>query len=329
MEIGKLSSELLERLIFNKVKECSVKRKEVVIRPDIGEDCAVADVGNEYVILSADPITGACENIGKLLVNINANDIYSCGGEPVGLLITLLLPPSITEGEIETLSNDIFSETAKAGLEVLGGHTEVTDCVNRPVVSAAIIGKSRRRKFIRTGGAEAGQDVIMTKWAGLEGTSVLANDYSKELERLIDGKTIEKAKSLDGLLSVKEEGLAAAEFGASAMHDVTEGGILGACYEIAERSHLGITVYESEIPVLEETLVICRLFNVNPLRLISSGSMVITCYDGEELVNLLESRGVKATVIGKMTNGEKLIKRGDGFVPLTEPEPDHIYKAHL
>ncbi|MCD7904502.1 MAG: AIR synthase family protein [Clostridiales bacterium] len=330
MEVGKLPSDLLDKYIFKKAELNSVKRKEVRVRPSIGEDCAVLDMGQELLILSTDPITGACENIGKLLVNINANDIYSNGCEPVGLLITLLLPPDFNEAELSRLSEDIFSETEKAGLEVLGGHTEITDAVNRPVVSATVVGKSVNRKFIKTGGAKPGQDVIMTKYAALEGTSVLAADNEEKLLRLLPKTVIEKAKSLSDFLSVKTEGLIASEYGAAAMHDVTEGGILGACYEIAEGSGLGIEVYADRIPILEETKTICRLFGVNPLRLISSGSMVIAAYEGEKLAAALEKAGIKAAIIGKMTEEkDKCIIYKDKKEVLSEPEPDQIYSARL
>ncbi|MCD8090845.1 MAG: AIR synthase family protein [Clostridiales bacterium] len=329
METGKLPSELLEKYIFKKSDSSSIKRKEVIVRPSIGEDCAVLDMGSEYLILSTDPITGACENIGRLLVNINANDIYSNGCEPIGLLITLLLPPNLTEEALATLSDQLFSETAKAGLEILGGHTEITDAVNRPVVSATVVGKSANRKFLKTGGAKAGQDVIMTKYAALEGTSILAADNEEKLLKILPREIIEKAKGFSNMLSVRTEGLTAPKYGAAAMHDVTEGGILGACYEIAESAGLGITVFADKIPVLEETKTICRIFNVNPLRLISSGSMLIAAPKGEALVSALKKEGINAAVIGKITEKDKFVIYSGRKEVLGEPEPDQIYSARL
>ncbi|MCD8157836.1 MAG: AIR synthase family protein [Clostridiales bacterium] len=329
METGKLPSEMLEKYIFKKAKSNKAKRNEVIVRPSLGEDCAVLDMGNEFLILSTDPITGACENLGRLLVNINSNDIYSNGCEPIGLLITLLLPPDFKEEALSTLSDELFSETEKAGLEILGGHTEITDAVNRPVVSATVVGKSVNRNFIKTGGAEIGQDVIMTKYAALEGTSILAADNETALSEFLPKKTIEKAKSLSSLLSVRKEGLIAPKYGATSMHDVTEGGILGACYEIAEGSVVGITVYADNIPVLEETKEICRLFGINPLRLISSGSMLITAHNGERLVDALEKEGVRAEIIGKITEKNKYIIYNNKKEVLGVPEPDQIYSARL
>ncbi len=329
METGKLPSELLDKYIFKKAEFGGIKRKEVRVRPSVGEDCAVLDIGSELLILSTDPITGACENIGRLLVNINANDIYSSGCEPIGLLITLLLPPDFTEEALSALSSELFSETEKAGLEILGGHTEITDAVNRPVVSATVVGKSLNRKYVKTGGAEVGQDVIMTKYAALEGTSILAADNEEKLLKILPAEIIEKAKGFSRLLSVKKEGLTAPKYGATSMHDVTEGGILGACYETAEGSGVGITVYADKIPVLEETNIICRLFGVNPLRLISSGSMLITSYKGEELVRALKAEGINSAIIGKITEKDKFVIYNGKKEVLGEPEADQIYSARL
>ncbi len=329
METGKLPSDLLEKYIFDRSKKSPVRQREVIVRPNIGEDCSILDIGNELLILSTDPITGACENIGRLLVNINANDIYSSGCVPIGLLVTLLLPNDITEEGLKSISDDLFDEAEKAGLEILGGHTEITDAVVRPVVSATVVGKSVNRKYVKTGGAVLGQDVVMTKYAALEGTAILAGDNEKKLEELLPQEIIEKAKGFSEMLSVKTEGLIGAEYGASSMHDVTEGGILGACYEIAEASGTGIEVYADKIPILPETKRICELFHVDPLRLISSGSMLIACFDGSGLVQRLKNEGINASVIGKITDGGKVIVSCGQRIPLGEPEADMIYKAYL
>lgn len=328
MEIGKLPTRLLEELIFSKAKASSIRRDEVILRPHTGEDCSVLDMGSELVVLSTDPITGAAENIGTLLVNVNTNDIYSSGCIPVGLLITLLMPPDFSEKELKSLSDQLFEAAEEARLEILGGHTEITDAVNRPVVSATVIGKSINRRFIKTSGAIPGQDVIMTKYAGLEGTSILASDYEKKLD--LPNTTIERAKTLGSHLSIEREALISADFGATSMHDVTEGGILGACYEVAESSDVGITVFSEKIPVLDVTKDICSIFGIEPLRLISSGSLLITAFEGEKLISLLEGAGINASIIGRITeNKEKLIINEKGSYPLSEPEPDHIYKAKL
>lgn len=326
MEIGKISTKLLKNIIIEPAKNIAEK-KEILIKPEIGEDCAAIDFENEICVLSSDPITGTSENIGKLAVNINANDIASSGAEPIGILITVLLPPSCTENDFEKIINSIYDNANKAGISVLGGHTEVTDAVTRPVISCTAVGKTKNRVFISSGGAKIGDDVLMTKYAGLEGTSIIANDFENELAGNIDSDLIENAKGLKNQLSVIKEGKIAAEFGVLCMHDVTEGGIFGACYEIAFCSDAGIEIYEDKIPVLDETKAICDFFNLNPYRLISSGCMLISCKDGARLADIFEKNGIKASIIGKITEKDKYIIKNNEKKVLNEPESDELYKV--
>ena len=173
-EIGKIPPQILERLVLNPVTHTKVHRAGIVVRPKTGEDCSAMDPGGEMCVFSTDPITGATRDVGYLAVHVNCNDVFSAGAEPVGILMTVLLPPQSEESILEELMAGTLQAAAELGIEVLGGHTEVTDAVTKPVISATVIGKTKDRKMVCTGGAEIGQDVIMTKWAGLEGTAILA-----------------------------------------------------------------------------------------------------------------------------------------------------------
>lgn len=164
--IGKLPPEILEKIVMEPMQASRVKREDVILRPKTGEDCSAVDLGGEYCILSTDPITGAAKDVGYLAVQINCNDIYSSGAEPMGVLLTVLLPPESEEALLEEMMSGAIRAAEERNIEILGGHTEVTDAVVKPVISAAVIGKTRNRKILSTGGAKAGQDVIMTKWAG-------------------------------------------------------------------------------------------------------------------------------------------------------------------
>ena len=319
MKIGKIPNDTLNRLIIEPLNKYGVERSEVKVKPNVGEDCTAIDVGSELCILSTDPITGAAEDIGKLAVHINANDIASSGGEPIGIMVTALLPPYIEEKDIEKIMRDVYTNAQKVGIAVLGGH--------KPILSCTVVGKTIKRNFISSGGAKQGQSVVMTKYAGLEGTSILANDCEERLKGRVSEEIIENAKKLTEKLSVVKEGRIAAEMNVNAMHDVTEGGILGACWEVAECSGLGIEVDCDRIPILEETKEICRCMGINPLRLISSGSMLIACDNGEELTERLRSEGINAVVIGKFKeSGMTMIINGEKEI-LTEPDADELYKA--
>lgn len=324
MNIGKLPNSLLEKIVIDPINNHSVNRKEVLLKPSIGEDCAALNLGKNICLLSTDPITGAVADIGKLAVNINTNDIASSGGEPIGLMVTALLPASITEAEISHIITDLYKESEKVNVAILGGHTEITDAVNKPVLSCTVVGKTN--KLIPSGGAKIGDSVIMTKYAAMEGTSIFASDKRDKLKG-IDSSIIEKAKNLGNSLSVIAEGRIGSELGANAMHDVTEGGILGACWEIADCSGVGIEVYEDKIPVLEETKIICNKLGVDYLRLISSGSMLIVCSNGDEMLSALKKAGIVASIIGKIVEeGKWFISNGEKTV-LDEPTSDELYKV--
>ena len=169
--------------------------------------------------------------------------------------------------------------------------------------------------------------MIMTKWAGLEGTSIIAADKEEELSGSLTPEEIESAKAFLDSISVVEEGVIAGEFGASSMHDATEGGVLGAAWEIAESSGKGIEIYIDDIPVREATRKISDIYGIDPYRLISSGSMLITTKKGEELVDILNKKGIPSAIIGRITKQGRNIVTGGKTLPLSPPYPDELYKA--
>ncbi len=327
MNIGKLPNDVLDRLILKPIKKWGITRKECITSPSVGEDCAAISFGDKICMLSTDPITGAAEDIGTLAVHINSNDIASAGGEVIGLMVTTLLPPDITEEEIGAIAENLYKSANEAGISILGGHTEITDAVTRPVISCTAIGTGKR--FVSSGGAKVGDKVIMTKYAAIEGSSIIYNDYKDFWADKLTEEEKEQCGNLSAMLSVVKEGKIAAEMGASAMHDVTEGGILGACHEIAECTgqKLGITVDIDKIPLLPVTKKLCDVCNVNPLRLISSGSMLITAPKGEEMVSELEKAGIKATIIGEITPKNRLVTENGAAAELEAPKTDELYKV--
>lgn len=239
-------------------------------------------------------------------------------------MVTALFPPSVTENEISKIVTDLYAEAEKVNVVILGGHTEITDAVNRTVLSCTVIGKTK--KLTPSGGAKIGDSVVMTKYAAMEGTAIFAVDKADKLKN-VDKSVIENAKKFSENLSVIKEGQIAARAGAHAMHDVTEGGILGACREVADCAGLGIDVWCDSIPVKEETKIICRELGVDYLRLISSGSMLIVCEKGEEMVRMLKDNGINAAVIGKIREkGCYFVKNGEKY-ELEEPGADELYKV--
>lgn len=324
MEEGKIPSELLRKLVFDNIK---VRNADVILRPEIGEDCTAIEYGDYACVLSTDPITGAEKGLGALAVHISCNDVASSGVKPVALLMTIMAPVGTTEEDIRQVMKEAGETAGELGVEIAGGHTEITSAVNKMIVSTTAIGKILKQKLVKTAGAKVGDSVVMTKWAGLEGTAILANDREKELQSMLSVEELLKAKALSKHISVVREGVLAGELGVNSMHDVTEGGILGAVWEVAESSGTGIEIELEKIPVLQETKKICDHYAIDPYRLISSGSMVITCSNAEELIDRLNGIGVPAAIIGKIIPEGRYLIRNGKKLELEPPGTDELFKA--
>jgi hydrogenase expression/formation protein HypE len=325
MQIGKIPNNILKQIVLDKIKKT---RSEVLIGPSIGEDCCALDFGDYACIMSSDPITGTTSEIGRLAVHISCNDIASCGAEPVGLLVTVLAPPDSTENELEKIMDQLTQTAALLNVDIIGGHTEITASVTRFVINCTAVGKALKSRIVNTGGARPGDLIILTKTAGLEGTAIIAYDREKELTGKLSEELIEEAKGFINNISVVKEGLIAGALGVSAMHDATEGGILGAVWEICEASGTGVEIYKEQIPVAMSTLMICEYYNINPLKLISSGCMLITCSDGEGLVKKLKDDNIPAAVIGMISNGFDRLLVSDGVSEqILPPGPDELFKV--
>lgn len=327
MKIGKVPENVLKRSVFKQIK---FKRDEVLIHPGVGEDCAaVALEPDEVLVLSTDPITGAVSDIGTLAIHVTANDLASAGAEPVGVLLTILLPQSAEEADLKSLMKEMGAACESLNIEIIGGHTEVTGVVNQPVVTVTGVGKAKKDAVVSTKGAQPGQDIVVTKWIGLEGTSIVAASKEKELRERYSQEFIDRAKGFIQYISVVKEGLAARDFGVSAMHDVTEGGIFGALWEVAVAGGVGLLVDLKKVPLKQETVEICEFFDLNPYQLISSGSMLIACDRGHDLVKELEKIGIHSAVVGKFTdNNDKVIVYDEGETRyLGPPKTDELYKV--
>ncbi len=325
LEIGKLPNELLQKMLENYAK---VSRNEVLSRPMIGEDCAVLDFSDHLCVVTTDPITGADEEIGTLGVYIACNDLASAGAEPVGLLVTLLAPAGSELEDIEKVMRQIESAAKGLNADIIGGHTEVTDAVNRMVLSITALGRARHGSLASAGGAKPGDSIILTNYAGTEGTAILAYLFEKELALELGSDLVETSKHLLSSVNVVKEGLLAARFGVACMHDVTEGGVLGALWEVGNASGYGIEAEKRKIPILEETRRICNFLSIDPLKLISSGCMLMTTPNGEKILNILHQQDIKASIIGKVTFGKEMVLLDeDRRIGITPPKSDELYKA--
>lgn len=326
MNIGKLPNDVLEKIVFNNITH---KRNDVISRAGIGEDCSSIDFGEYVCVVSSDPITGATENIGSLSVNVSVNDIASNGAEPVGIMMTLLVPPGTTENEIEKVIKDASDASKKINVEIIGGHTEITDAVNRIVVSNTVIGKQRKEKILDYSKIKENDVILMTKHAGLEGVSIIAYDKENYINNKISKELLEEAKSYINNTSVVKEGLICGDLEVNYMHDATEGGILGAVWETSKAIKKGVLIKEDSISVKEATKEICKFYNIDPLRLISSGSMIIVCkYEKhEKIVSILKQSNIEVNVIGKVIKEGIYIDRDGKTEEINPPDSDELYKV--
>lgn len=324
MLAGKVPPHILERVVFARL---GVRRPDVLVHARLGEDSAVIDFGQYACVVSTDPITGAGANIGWLAVHVACNDVAANGAEPIGVLATLLLPEGTDEAEVGRIMADIHRAAVELGIEVLGGHSEITPGIPVAILSFTAIGRVPKENLVTSSGARPGDEVILTKSAALEGTAILATDFADYLRNKVPAAILRRAQELIKRISVVKEGVIAARNGATAMHDVTEGGVVGALFELAAASGVGLEIRAESIPVLPETQQIAAIFGADPLRLVSSGAMLITAPSGSRMVEALSANGVPATVIGQVTNGKRYLLVGGQHVELRPPERDELWRV--
>ncbi len=325
MKIGKLSEPVLIRSVLKQVKH---RRDEVLVGPAVGQDCAVVEIEpDEVFVMSTDPITGTVKDLGSHCIHITANDLAAGGAEPVGVMLTMMLPDTVAEAEIKKIIHDAEEVCKNLNIEVLGGHTEITNVVRQPLISVTGVGKMKRSQIITTGNIKPEQDIVVSKWIGLEATAILAKEREEELVKRFPAGLVETAKEFSQYLSVVPESKIAMAHGVSSMHDITEGGVFGALWEMVSSANLGLEVDLKKIPIRQETVEVCEYFGLNPYQIMSSGSMMITTDDGAGLVRKLEKEGIHAVVIGRTNAGnDKILTNGEEIRYLDKPQPDELYK---
>ena len=254
MKIGKLPEPVLIRSVLKQVKH---RREEVLVGPAVGQDCAVVQVEpDEVLVMSTDPITGTVKDLGSHSIHITANDLAASGAEPIGVMLTVMLPDTVEEPEVKKMMQEAEATCKKLNMEVLGGHTEITNVVRQPLISVTGVGKIKKSRVITTLQVQPEQDIVVTKWIGLEATTILAKEREEELRKRFPAGIVDTAIGFDWFLSVVPESRIAMEHGVTAMHDITEGGVFGALWEMASGAGVGLEVDQKKIPIRQETVEI-------------------------------------------------------------------------
>jgi len=306
--IGKLKHEFLQKMLSDFVSTTHLKEDRVVVGSSIGEDAAVIDMGDKYLVAKTDPITFVTDEIGYYAVNINVNDVVCTGATPKWFQSTILLPAKNTDEDlIETIFRNIHDTCKSLGITVIGGHTEITAALDRPIVIGSLLGEVDKEKLVLSSGAKEDDIIILTKGIFIEGTSIIAREKEDFLkEKGYGNPFIEKCKNYlydPGISIFKEAVVSNDNFTVTAMHDLTEGGLFNGLAEIAIASNLGLLIKKEQINVLPEPLELSKIFNLDPYSTISSGSLLISINPefAEDLINLLAKNGIASEAVGRFT----------------------------
>lgn len=326
---GKVPPEILQSIVFSKLGRMD---SDVLLGPSLGEDAAVIKIGNQVVVAATDPITGSVEDVGWLAVHVNANDIATFGVSPRWFLATIMLPVGFTPNELGKIMHQIDEAAKDLGIAVVGGHSEITESITQPIVVGFMMGMAPTGEYVTSSGAKPGDNLIVTKTIGIEGTSILATEGSSYLTEKLGPEVIREAQKLRESISVVKDGVTAFQTGfVNAMHDPTEGGLSGALHELCDASGVGFEINIDLIQMADVTRLICDTLQINPLELISSGCMLISC-DGEkaaQVIDKLESVGVEATIVGFVVSDSSHRKITiDGILQnLQGPKTDALWSA--
>lgn len=302
MDVGKLPMDVLARLLSGTAQS----DPRVLQGPGVGADAAVIDMGDRLLIAKADPVTFATDRIGWYAVQVNANDVACMGGTPRWFLATVLLPEGAPESLAVSVHEQITQACSALGVTLVGGHTEITYGLTRPIVSGQMLGEATRDTVVWPGGARPGDALILTQGIAIEGTSVLAHEAADALlaAGMSQAEVSAAAALLDGPgISVVRAAHAAAKAGVTAMHDPTEGGLATGLAEVATAADAGLEVDEASIRVFPETQAVCRALSLDPLGLLASGSLLAAASPErvDAVLATLQAEGISAAVIGRVT----------------------------
>lgn len=323
MRTGKISENVLKRSIL---KRCKAKQEDMVQGPGVGRDCAIFHVeGKKQLMTSMETVVADCEERVRYGICHTVNNLVCSGAEPAAVSISILLPADAEEGQLREIIDTADDCCREIGIALAGGHTEVTNAVMRPVITISGVGLAEAEML---SGLRPGLDLVMTGFAGMEGTALLAQQKEQELLEKFPLDLVTCAAQFDSHLYVGKEAEIAVGCGAAAMHDVSQGGIFGALWEMCERDGVGMEAELKKIPLKQETVEICEIFGLNPYCLLSGGALLVAVEDGQQLLMELAKEGISAVLIGRTTDKkDKVLLNGEECRFLEKPAQDEIFKV--
>lgn len=333
LPLGKLPPELLEQIL----KQAPQFDQRLFLGPGTGLDCAVLDFGDRYLVFKSDPVTFATDEIGWYLVQVNSNDIATTGALPKWLMVTALLPEGNTTPKlVQTLSNQVYQACREHQISMIGGHTEVTHSLDRPILIGTMIGEVAYQDLITPKGAQAGDHILITKGVPVEGTAILAREFPLRLAEELNIEEIETASHFlhqPGISVLEEAQIAVRTGGVTAMHDPTEGGLETALWELAIASQISLEVNLKSVPIHPLSRRICQVFGIDPLATIASGALLITCAPSHasRIQQAIQAKGISCAKIGRVLDGPPKvwgIVSGNVHKLLPYPERDEIARVY-
>ncbi|MEZ4523898.1 MAG: AIR synthase-related protein [Thermomicrobiales bacterium] len=314
---GKLPGALLQRLLATYVKS----DPSVLVGPEIGADAAAIEIDSSIIIVKSDPITFPTPDISSYLVNVNANDVACMGGKPRWMLVTALQPvDETTESGVEHQFRQLSAACEKLGISLVGGHSEITDSVNRPIMIGMLVGEASRDTLLDLRRSKPGDSLLLCNSVAIEGSAILASEAPAKLLSSVPDAILERARGLtdDPGISVVPAARILSESGLAVrgMHDPTEGGIATAIWEVAKVTNCDVDL-DQPIPIRDETQAICKALDLDPLGLIASGALlvVIDSDDADSAAKILEDAGIQAVRIGTLSAAagvEPAVTQADG-----------------
>lgn len=336
MNVGKISENILKLSILNQLH---TKNNEVLCGAGLGADCALFSFPDDKIlaVCAAEAAVAVRADMGDpgtlrltmaQLIQKCVNNLAASGATPVSAIITLLLPEDTENGELRLLMSQADEACGAYSMQIAGGQSRVLKGIKGPVAVVNGYGVAPRDSYRTVKMAKPGQDIVLSKWAGLQGTAILAVREADRLNKRYPAYLAERAADFDRYFSVAPEAGVAVKCGVSAMHDASEGGVFAALWELAEGAGVGLDIDMRKIPLRQETVEVCECLGVNPYELMSGGCLVMTADDGGSLVRALEAEGIPAAVIGRTTaENSRIIRNEDETRYMDRPKQDEIYKS--
>ena len=327
MKIGKVSQTVLKRSML---KPLQFHREEAIFEPSAWEMCyGITCEEDEEILVSDTVLYGDEKDLGVFALAHVMNDLATRGAQMIGASVHIMLPPYAYESRLKSMMEYIERAGSTHAVQILCAKAEVSPVISKAVVHMNGVGVIKKGEFLQSNMGSANQDIVLLKWIGLEGTFRAMREKEEELSKRFVPTFLNTIRHMESELFSTEAIQVAKEYGASAMQQITAGGILATLWEMAEASDVGMEVELKQMAIRQETVEICEFCHLNPYQLTSAGSVIIFAERGEELVQRYEELSIQATLLGRTTaDSARLILGGEEKRFLDRPAPDELLKIY-